>query len=99
MEHQMERAVAGPLEQAPTYSENHWTLQRETAEWCSLDCNSGGWRLRMHVGEFSVMAEGGGEGSNAEAVESLRSRLRTLGWSEVPEIRIRLKPDRRAGRR
>src|SRR6476620_10780953 len=57
------------------------------------------WRLRMHVGEFSVMAEGGNDGSSSTAVDELRSRLRALGWNEAPTVRVCPKPDRRAGRR
>ena len=95
----MSHPGASPIEQATTYSENHWTLQRDTAdEWCSLDCSNAGWKLRMHVGEFSVMAEGGNCGSNTAAVDQLRSRLHAQGWSEVPRIKVRPKPDRRAKR-
>lgn len=100
MELQIPDSGANSIDQATTYSENHWTLQRETAdEWCSLDCNREGWRLRMHVGEFSVMAEGGNDGPSSTAVHDLRSRLRALGWNETPAVRVRPKPDRRAERR
>jgi hypothetical protein len=100
MELQTPDTGVNATDQATTYSENHWTLQRDaTDEWCSLDCNSEGWRLRMHVGEFSVMAQGGNDGSSSTAVDELRSRLRALGWNETPAVRVRPKPDRRAGRR
>jgi hypothetical protein len=88
-----------PIDQPTTYSENHWTLRRERAdEWCSLECNAAGWRLRMHVGEFSVMAEGGNLGSSSGAVDELRARLHAQGWNDAPPVSVRPKPDRRAGR-
>jgi hypothetical protein len=100
MELQIPDTGAYSIDQATTYSENHWTLQRETAdEWCSLDCSSEGWRLRMHAGEFSVMAEGRNDGPSSTTVDELRSRLRALGWNEAPAVRVRPKPDRRAGQR
>ena len=100
MELQMPDTGANSIDQATTYPENHWALQRGTAdEWCSLASNSEGWKLRMHVGEFSVMAEGGNDGPSSAAVDILRSRLRALGWNEAPAVRVRPKPDRRAGRR
>jgi hypothetical protein len=84
----------------PAGSRNHWTLQRGAAdEWCSLDCNDRGWKLRMHVGEFSVMAEAASDGRDTGTMDQLRSRLRALGWSEAPRITLRPKRDRRAERR
>ena len=97
MELQIPDTGVNATDQATTYSENHWTLQRDAAdEWCSLRLQQRrGWRLRMHVGEFSVMAEGGNDGSSSTAVDELRSRLRALGWNEAPTVRVCPKPDRR----
>jgi hypothetical protein len=96
----MPHSSVDPIESPTTYRENRWTLQRKTGDaWCSLDCNPAGWRLRMHVGEFSVMAEGGSRDSNIGAMDDVRSRLHALGWSEAPPITLRPKRDRRAGRR
>jgi hypothetical protein len=96
----MSSSAGAPLELPTTYPENHWTLHRERSdEWGSLDCTAAGWRLSMHVAGFSVMAEGGSRGSNANAIDELRSRLRALGWNEAPPITLRPKADRRAGRR
>ena len=78
------------------YSDNRWILQRENGEWCSLDCSPAGWTLRMHGGEFTVLAQGGGHGEpDIHVIDALRSRLRAQGWNETPPIGIRPKADRR----
>ena len=88
---------ADPTESPTTTAENRWTLHREASdEWCSLACSAAGWTLSMHGGEFTVVAEGGRRGgSDARDLEELRLRLRAMGWSERPAVRVRLKSDRR----
>jgi len=88
------------LESAETTGETRWTLRRETGgEWCFLSCTSGGWKLSMHDGGYTVVAESSAPGQpDVDAVDALRSRLRALGWNDEPAVRLRLKAERRRGR-
>ena len=80
--------------------ETRWTQRRETGgEWCFLSSTSGGWKLSMHDGDFTVVAESSAPGHrDVDAIDALRSRLRALGWNDEPAVKLRLKADRRRGR-
>jgi hypothetical protein len=85
------------LDNSENTANANWTLRRTSgSEWCSLTCTSTGWKLSMHDGGFTVVAETTGQGRpDSGAISALRSRLRDLGWNDVPQATLRPKPDRR----
>jgi hypothetical protein len=85
------------LDNSENTANANWTLRRTSgSEWCSLTCTSTGWKLSMHDGWFTVVAETTGQGRpDSGAITALRSRLRDLGWNDVPQATLRAKPDRR----